>query len=89
MEDKCLRILQDGVKLEELLNEEFMNKLNENFEGMNIFPIAVTFAIEKDDIVQDNINLLHRNDEERGSNTIMVDVSSNPKNMPKIINSLK
>ena len=79
MEDKCLKILQDNVKLEELLNEDFIHKPNENFEDVNMFPISITFAI----------NLIYRNDKERNDNTVMVDVSVDPKNMSKIIDSLK
>lgn len=84
-EAKCLRILKEGISLKDIFKDEFLNKLNENFEDLDIFPVGVAFALEKDDIDVDMINLAFRSDEDIKNNLVIIDVQKNPKNMEKII----
>ena len=37
---KCLRILKEGVSLKDIFKEEFLNKLDENFDNVDIFPLV-------------------------------------------------
>ena len=82
---KCLRILKEGISLKDIFKEEFLNKLNDNFEELDIFPVGVAFAVEKDDIDVDMINLAFRSDEDIKNNLVIIDVQKNPENMEKII----
>lgn len=83
-EAKCLRILQGGMSLKDMFNEEFLNKLNDSFGDLDIFPVGVAFAVEKDDIDVDLINLAFRNDDDIKNNLVLIDVQKNPDNMEKI-----
>ncbi|MBE6505310.1 MAG: hypothetical protein E7Z73_06170 [Methanobrevibacter millerae] len=82
---KCLRILKEGISLKDIFKDEFLNKLNDNFEDLDIFPVGVAFAVEKDDIDVDMINLAFRSDEDIKNNLVIIDVQKNPENMEKII----
>lgn len=83
-EAKCLRILQGDMSLKDMFNEEFLNKLNDSFGDLDIFPVGVAFAVEKDDIDVDLINLAFRNDDDIKNNLVLIDVQKNPDNMEKI-----
>ena len=84
-ETKCLRILKEGISLKDIFREDFLNKLDENFEDLDIFPVGIVFTVEKDDIDVDLINLVVRNDDDIKNNLVMIDVQKNPKNLEKII----
>lgn len=84
-ETKCLRILKEGISLKDIFREDFLNKLDENFEDLDIFPVGIAFTVEKDDIDVDLINLVVRNDDDIKNNLVMIDVQKNPKNLEKII----
>ena len=82
-DDKCLRILKDIFK------EEFLNKLNENFDNVEIIPVGVAFILKNDEITEDMINLTYRNDDDINNNIVLIDVNNNPENMDSIKKSLE
>lgn len=84
----ALRVLQENTNIKNLIDEEFFNKLQENFEDSKIIPIAVAFAIEKEDIPTDNINIIHRNDTDVEKNIVLIDISNNPEHMDNVLKSL-
>lgn len=88
-ETKCLKILKDGVSLKSIFKEEFLNKLDENFEGLDVFPVGIALAIQKEDITEDIIQLTHRNDDEIKKDLVLVDIQNDYNYMSKIINTLK
>lgn len=88
-ETKCLKILKDGVSLKSIFKEEFLNKLDENFEGLDVFPVGIALAIQKEDITEDIIQLTHRNDDEIKKDLVLIDIQNDYNYMSKIINTLK
>lgn len=85
---KCLRILKENTSLNEIFNEKFLNKLEENFETLDIFPVGVAFILKNDEITEDMINLTYRNDEDIKNNVIVIDVNNNPDYLDAIKKSL-
>ena len=47
-EVKCLRILKEGISLKDIFKEEFLNKLDENFDNVEIFPVGVAFVLKNE-----------------------------------------
>lgn len=86
---KCLKILKEGISLKDIFKEEFLNKLDENFEDLDVFPVGVAFAVQKEDITEDIIQLNYRNDDEINNNVVMIDTQNNHENINRIINSFK
>ena len=86
---KLLRILKEGVSLKDIFKEEFLNKLDENFDNVDIFPVGVAFILKNEEITEDMINLTYRNDEDINNNIILIDVNNNPKNMEPIKKSFE
>lgn len=86
---KCLKILKEGISLKDIFKEEFLNKLDENFEDLDVFPVGVAFAVQKEDITDDIIQLNYRNDDEINNNVVMIDTQNNHENINRIINSFK
>ena len=88
-EVKCLRILKEGISLKDIFKEEFLNKLDENFDNVEIFPVGVAFVLKNEEITEDMINLTYRNDEDINNNIILIDVNNNPENIDPIKKSLE
>lgn len=88
-EVKCLRILKEGISLKDIFKEEFLNKLDENFDGLDIFPVGVAFALKNGEITEDMINLTYRDDDDITNNIIVIDIGKNPENMDLIKKSLE
>lgn len=84
---KCLRILKGGVSLKDIFKEEFLDKLNENFGELDVFPVGVAFAVQNEDITEDMIQLNYRNEDEINNNIVLIDAKNNHENINKIINS--
>jgi hypothetical protein len=76
-----LRVLQNDVSLKEVFNPDFLKKLEENFDNLEIIPIGIAFVLKDGEINADMINISYRNDEEIDSNTVLIDVQTDPKNM--------
>jgi len=81
---KYLRVLQEDVSIKDIIKEDFLVKLEKNFEDINIFPVGIAFALEKENIDVDMINLAYRNDDDIKNNIVLIDVQKDPKNMEKI-----
>ncbi|MBR0059136.1 MAG: hypothetical protein IJH63_02220 [Methanobrevibacter sp.] len=86
---KCLRILKEGISLKDIFKDEFLNKLNDNFEDLDIFPVGVAFVLKNGEITEDMINLTYRNDEDINNDILLIDVNNNPDNMDFIKKSLE
>lgn len=86
---KCLRILKEGISLKDIFKEEFLNKLDENFGELEIFPVGVAFALKNGEITEDMVNLTYRDDEDIKNNILLIDVSKNPEYMDSIKKSLE
>lgn len=86
---KCLRILKEGVSLSDVFKEDFLDNLDENFGDFDVFPVGIAFAVQKEDITEDMINLTYRDDNDIQDNIIVIDVGKNPEHMDKILNSFK
>lgn len=86
---KCLRILKENISLKDIFKEEFLNKLNKNFEDNEILPVGIAFILKNEEITEDMINLTYRNDEDISNNTIIIDVNNNPENINRISKSLE
>lgn len=86
---KCLKILKEGVSLKSIFKEEFLNKIDENFGDLDVFPVGIAFAIQKEDITEDIIQLTHRNDDEIKNDIVLIDIQNDYNHMSKIINTLK
>ena len=69
--------------------DEFLNKLNDNFEDLDIFPVGVAFVLKNGEITEDMINLTYRNDEDINNDILLIDVNNNPDNMDFIKKSLE
>ena len=80
-EAKCLRILKEGVSLNDIFKEEFLIKLNENLEDNEVIPIGAAFILKNDDVTEDMFNLTYRNDDDLEDNIVLIDVKNNPSNM--------
>ncbi|MBE6508248.1 MAG: hypothetical protein E7Z77_02415 [Methanobrevibacter sp.] len=85
---KCLRILKEGVYLEDIFKEEFLNKLNENFGDKKIIPVGAAFILKSGEVTEDIFNLAYRNDNEIDNNIVLIEVNDNPENLEIIKNSL-
>ena len=86
---KCLRILKEGMSLKDIFKEEFLNKLDENFGDLEVFPVGVAFALKNEEITEDMINLTYRDDDDINNNVIVIDIGKNPDNMDLIKKSLE
>ena len=78
---KCLRILKEGVSLKDIFKEEFLDKLNENFDDNEVIPIGAAFILRNGEVTEDMFNLAYRNDDDIDDNIILIDVNNNPGNM--------
>ena len=87
-DEKCLRILKKGVSLKDIFKDEFINKLNDNFENSEVVPVGVAFVLKNNEITEDMINLTYRNDEDINNEIVLIDVNNNPDNMNAIKKSL-
>ena len=88
-EVKCLRILKEGISLKDVLKEEFLNRLEANFEDLDVVPIGVAFALKNEEITEDMINLTYRDDEDINDNILVIDIGKNPEHMEAIKKSLE
>lgn len=86
-DEKYLRAVKDGVTVKDFFNPDFINKLESTFEGFNIIPVGLAFALEKDNVTQDTINLLHRTDDDVSNKRIIIDLND-PDNMEIILKLL-
>ena len=86
---KCLRILKEGISLKDILKEEFLNKLDENFGELEVIPVGVAFALKDGEITKDMINLTYRDDTDIMDNTLVIDIGKDPENIDLIIKSLE
>ena len=86
---KCLRILKEGISLKDILKEEFLNKLEANFEDLEVVPVGVAFALKNGEITEDMNNLTYRDDADITNNVIVIDIGKNPENMDLIKKSLE
>lgn len=84
----CLRILKKDISINDIFKEEFLDNLKENFKDSDIFPVGVAFAIQKEDITEDIVQLSYRNDDEIKNDIVMID-AQNHENITKIITSFK
>lgn len=89
IKERSLKVIQEDISLKDIFNQEFLDKLKINFEDVDIIPIAVAFALKKDEITQDLINLSYRDDEDIENNTIIIDVQKNPDNLDSIIKTFE
>lgn len=86
---KCLRILKEGISLKDIFKEEFLNKLDENFGDLEVFPVGVAFVLKNEEITDDMINLTYRDDDDINNNIIVIDIGKNPEHMEAIQKSLE
>ncbi|WP_304103910.1 hypothetical protein [Methanobrevibacter ruminantium] len=86
-DEKYLRAVKEGVTIKDYFNPEFLANLESAFEGFEIIPVGLAFALEKDDTPKDTINMLHRNDDDVNNNRIMIDLND-PENMEIILKLL-
>ena len=86
---KSLRVLQEETSLNEVFNTDFLKKLEESFENLEIIPINVAFVLKDDGINKDIITLSYRTDEEIKSNTLLIDVQNNPETLDIIKKTLE
>lgn len=86
-DEKYLRAVKDGVTVKDFFNPDFINKLESTFEGFNIIPVGLAFALEKDNVTQDTINMLHRTDDDVSNKRIIIDLND-PDNMEIILKLL-
>ena len=56
---------------------------------MDVFPVGIAFAIQKEDITEDIIQLTHRDDDEIKNDIVLIDIQNDYNHMSKIINTLK
>jgi hypothetical protein len=86
---RSLRVLQEGISLKEVFNADFLKKLEENFENLEVIPINATFVLKDGEINKDILTLSYRNDEEIKSNTVLIDVQNNPETLDIIRKTLE
>lgn len=86
-DEKYLRAVKDGVTVKDYFNPDFINKLESAFEDFNIIPVGLAFALEKDNVTQDTINMLHRTDDDVSNKRIIIDLND-PDNMEIILKLL-
>jgi hypothetical protein len=81
---KSLRVLQEEISIKDILKEDFLVKLEKNFDEIDIFPVGIAFALKKDDVAVDMINLTYRDDDDLENNVVLIDVQKDPTNMDNI-----
>lgn len=86
---RSLRVLQEEISLKEVFNADFLKKLEENFENLEVIPINVAFVLKDGEINKDILTLSYRNDEEIKSNTVLIDVQNNPETLDIIRKTLE
>lgn len=86
---RSLRVLQEEISLKEVFNVDFLKKLEENFENLEVIPINAAFVLKEGEINKDILTLSYRNDEEIKSNTVLIDVQNNPETLDIIRKTLE
>lgn len=71
---KVLQILNEGVSLKELLHPKFVETIDDEFENMNIYPVNLTFILERENEIPVQITLLHKNHLQRKEKKLIIDV---------------
>lgn len=89
VEKRALRVLQENVQVKNLLDKDFLKKLEENFEDYDIVPIAISFSIEKEGITKDTVTLIHRNENDFKEKKVVVDVSKSPEVMDNVLKTFE
>lgn len=89
VEKMALRVLQENVQVKELLDKDFLKKLEENFDDYDVVPIAISFSLEKEGITKDAITLIHRNETDFKEKKVVVDVNESPEVMDMILKTFE
>lgn len=85
---EILQVVKDGIKIEEFLNQEFLDSLKEKFDEFDAIPIGISIVLEKNGLTNDTITLTHHSKEYVEKNKIVVDVNDS-NNLERILEVLK
>lgn len=84
---QILQIINEGIKIEELLNPPLVTELNKEFKGKKITPIKLLFILEEEQKAARLITLIHKNNLQTNNKLLIVDVED-PQDLDSIVNSI-
>ena len=88
-----LQLITQGLDLNDFLNEELLDKINEEFKGKQVDVTNIQFSVrdqkinEQSDETFDLITIMNRNVKDTLLNRVIIDVN-NPENLDKIVSAI-
>lgn len=84
---KILQIINEGIKIEELLDSNLIKELSYEFKDKNITPIKLLFIVEEEQKAARLITLIHKNHLQTNNNEMIIDVED-PEDLDLIVNCI-
>lgn len=86
--DDILQIREKNISLADIIDEDILNRLKEEFKGYSINPIHIVFSLEKEDIVEGNLVMAHVKQEHTKEKICTFDVNE-PEFLDKFVKCIK
>ncbi len=82
---KILQIINEGTKIEELLNYNLIKEISNEFKEKKITPIKLLFIVEEEQKAARLITLIHKNNLQTNKRQLIIDVED-PEDLDLIVN---
>ncbi|WP_298535285.1 hypothetical protein [uncultured Methanobrevibacter sp.] len=82
---KILQIINEGIKIEDLLNSNLITEIGNEFKDKKITPIKLLFIVEEEQKAARLITLIHKNHLQTNNRQLIIDVED-PEDLDLIVN---
>lgn len=82
---KILQIINEGIKIEDLLNSNLIMEIGNEFKDKKITPIKLLFIVEEEQKAARLITLIHKNHLQTNNRQLIIDVED-PEDLDLIVN---
>ncbi len=82
---KILQIINEGIKIEDLLNSNLITEIGNEFKDKKITPIKLLFIVEEEQKAARLITLIHKNHLQTNNKQLIIDVED-PEDLDLIVN---
>ena len=86
--DEVLQVRMKDISIGDIIDEDVLNRLNEEFKDCNIQPVQIVFSVEKEGTVEGRMILAHVKQEHTKEKICTFDVDES-KLLDKFIYSIK
>ena len=86
--DEILQVRGKDIEIGDIINDDVLNRLNEEFGDCTIQPVQIVFSVEKEETVEGRMILAHVKQEHVKEKICTFDVDD-PKLLDKFVKSIK